>query len=153
MRLEAGEGLALINGTQAMTAIGTLAVNDAMHLTKMTDIAAAMSLEVLMGSRTEFDPRIHQVRPHHGQIVSAANMAKITQNSSIITSHKDCSRVQDAYTLRCSPQVHGASKDAVTYAGNVVETEINSATNNPLFFAETHLLKSHSLAPHTNCAQ
>jgi histidine ammonia-lyase len=137
IQLEAGEGLALVNGTQVMTAIGGLAVFDAMRLSKMSDIAAAMSLEVLMGSRTEFDPRIHQVRPHRGQAAAADNMTRITQNSEIISSHKDCSRVQDAYTLRCSPQVHGASKDAIDYALKVVETEMNSSTNNPLFFPES----------------
>ncbi len=103
----------------------------------MTDIAAAMSLEVLMGSKTEFDQRIHQVRPHPGQAAAADNMDRITRDSEIITSHKDCSRIQDAYTLRCSPQVHGASKDAITYARKVVETEMNSSTNNPLIFPES----------------
>lgn len=135
--LEAAEGLALINGTQVMTAIGGLAVHDAVMLSKMTDIAAAMSLEVLMGSRMEFDPRIHQVRPHPGQAAAADNMDRITHNSEIITSHKDCGRIQDAYTLRCSPQVHGASKDAIAYARNVVETEMNSSTSNPLIFSES----------------
>jgi histidine ammonia-lyase len=110
LHLEAGEGLAL---------------------------AAAMSLEVLMGSRTEFDARIHQVRPHPGQNASADNMERMTRNSEIITSHKDCSRIQDAYTLRCSPQVHGATKDAIQYCRNVIETEMNSATNNPLIFSES----------------
>jgi len=137
IQLEAGEGLALVNGTQVMTAIGGLAVYDSSKLAKMCDIAAAMSLEVLMGSRTEFDPRIHRVRPHLGQAAAADNMGRITQNSEIISSHKDCSRVQDAYTLRCSPQVHGASKDAINYTLNVVETEMNSSTNNPLFFPES----------------
>jgi len=137
IQLEAGEGLALVNGTQVMTGIGGLAVYDSLKLAKMSDIAAAMSLEVLMGSRTEFDPRIHRVRPHPGQASAADNMGRITQNSEIISSHKDCSRVQDAYTLRCSPQVHGASKDAINYALNVVETEMNSSTNNPLFFPES----------------
>ncbi|UCF82818.1 MAG: histidine ammonia-lyase [Desulfobacteraceae bacterium] len=137
IQLEAGEGLALVNGTQVMTAIGGLAVFDSLRLSKMSDIAAAISLEVLMGSRTEFDPRIHQVRPHPGQAAAADNMNRITQNSEIISSHKDCSRVQDAYTLRCSPQVHGASKDAINYAVKVVETEMNSSTNNPLFFPES----------------
>ena len=137
IQLEAGEGLALVNGTQVMTAIGGLAVYDSLKLAKMSDIAAAMSLEVLMGSRTEFDPRIHRVRPHPGQASAADNMGRITQNSEIISSHKDCSRVQDAYTLRCSPQVHGASKDAINYALNVLETEMNSSTNNPLFFPES----------------
>jgi histidine ammonia-lyase len=135
--LESGEGLALINGTQVMTGIGGLAVYDALALGKLIDIAAAISLEVLMGSRTEFDPRIHQLRPHPGQARVAENMLKITRNSGIISSHKDCSRVQDAYTLRCSPQVHGASHDAVRYAAGVVETEMNSSTGNPLIFNDT----------------
>jgi histidine ammonia-lyase len=135
--LEAAEGLALVNGTQVTTAIAGLAVYDALKLSKMADIATAMSLEVLLGSRTEFDPRIHQVRPHPGQATAADNMYRITQNSEIITSHEDSCRVQDAYTLRCSPQVHGASKDAVNYARRVVETEMNSSTNNPLIFPES----------------
>jgi histidine ammonia-lyase len=137
IQLEAGEGLALVNGTQVMTAIGALAVCDAALLAKMTDIAAAMSLEVLMGSRTEFNQRIHAVRPHPGQAAAADNMERIIRNSEIITSHKDCGRVQDAYTLRCSPQVHGATKDAINYCRTVVETEMNSSTNNPLVFEDT----------------
>ncbi|MGD8765641.1 MAG: histidine ammonia-lyase [Desulfobacteraceae bacterium] len=137
LHLEAGEGLALVNGTQVMTALGGLAVYDAIRLCKLTDIAAAMSLEVLMGSRTEFNARIHQVRPHPGQSASADNMERMTRNSEIITSHKDCSRIQDAYTLRCSPQVHGATKDAIRYCHNVIETEMNSATNNPLIFSDS----------------
>ncbi len=135
IQLEAGEGLALVNGTQVMTAIGGLALYDALNLSKMTDSAAAMSLEVLMGSRTEFDQRIHQIRPHPGQADAAGNMDRLVQNSEIITSHEDCSRIQDAYTLRCSPQVHGATKDAVNYCRKVIETEMNSSTNNPLIFA------------------
>jgi len=137
LQLESAEGLALVNGTQVMTAIGGLAVHDAAMLSKLTDIAASMTLEVLMGSRTEFNPRIHQVRPHPGQIAAAANMERITRNSEIISSHKDCSRIQDAYTLRCSPQVHGATKDAVAYCRRVIETEINSSTGNPLIFADS----------------
>jgi len=136
-RLEAAEGLALVNGTQVMTAIAGLAVYDSLRLSGMIDIAASMSLEVLMGSKTEFDPRIHQLRPHPGQAVAANNMDRITRNSEIITSHKDCRRIQDAYTLRCSPQVHGASKDVISYALNVVKIEINSSTGNPLIFPET----------------
>ena len=96
LELSPGEGLALVNGTQVMTAIGALAVHDALRLAKLTDIAACMSLEVLMGSRTEFDPRIQQVRPHPGQAAAADNMLRITQDSEIISSHKDCKRVQDA---------------------------------------------------------
>ncbi|MDX2439974.1 MAG: histidine ammonia-lyase, partial [Desulfobacterales bacterium] len=137
IRLEAAEGLALVNGTQVMTAIAGLAVYDSLILSKMIDIAAAISLEVLMGSKTEFDPRIHQLRPHPGQAMAANNMDRITKNSEIITSHKDCCRIQDAYSLRCSPQVHGASKDVIEYALNVVKIEINSSTGNPLIFPET----------------
>lgn len=135
--LEAGEGLALINGTQAMTAIGGLAVYDAARLARHTDLAAAMSLEVLMGSKTEFDPRIHQMRPHPGQAIAAENMDRIIRNSEIISSHRDCKRVQDAYTLRCSPQVHGASRDAIAYAQKVLETEMNASTGNPLIHPES----------------
>jgi len=137
LQLESAEGLALVNGTQVMTAIGGLAVYDAVRLSRLTDIAASMTLEVLMGSRTEFNPRIHQVRPHPGQMAAAANMERITRNSEIISSHKDCSRIQDAYTLRCSPQVHGATKDAVAYCRRVIETEMNSSTSNPLMFADS----------------
>lgn len=137
LRLEAGEGVALVNGTQVMTAIGGLAVYDALRLSKIADIAAAMSLEVLMGTNVEFDPRIQEVKPHPGQIGAADNMRRISQNSEIISSHKDCSRIQDAYTLRCSPQIHGASKDAIEYARKVVETEMNASTNNPLIFPES----------------
>ena len=135
IRLEAAEGLALLNGTQVMTAVGALALYDAVRLAKLIDIAAAMSLEVLLGSRTEFNVRIHQVRPHPGQRAAAENMDRLVQDSEIITSHKDCGRVQDAYTLRCSPQVHGASRDTIAHARQVVATEMNSSTNNPLIFA------------------
>lgn len=134
--LEAAEGLALVNGTQVMTAIGALSVYDALQLSKLTDIAAAMTLEVLMGSRTEFNPRIHKVRPHPGQAAVAENMERIIQDSEIITSHEDCYRIQDAYTLRCSPQVHGATKDAIDYVRKVIEIEMNASTNNPLIFAD-----------------
>jgi histidine ammonia-lyase len=137
IELEAGEGLALVNGTQVATAIGGLAIFDALRLAKLADIAASISLEVLMGSRTEFDPRIQRVRAHPGQEAAAENMRRLTEDSEIISSHKDCSRIQDAYTLRCSPQVHGASKDAVSYARKVIETEMNASTNNPLIFPES----------------
>lgn len=137
LQLKSGEGLGLINGTQAMTAIGALAVHDAARVFHLANIAAAMSLEVLMGSKTEFDPRIQQLRPHPGQAKTAAAMARIIHGSEIISSHKDCNRVQDAYTLRCSPQVHGASLDAINYVAGVITTEMNSSTNNPLIFADT----------------
>ena len=137
LQLKEAEGLALVNGTQVTSAIGGLALYDAQRLAKTVDIAASMSIEVLMGSRTEFDPRIHNVRPHPGQADTANNMERITRNSEIVSSHKDCSRIQDAYSLRCSPQVHGASKDAITYVNSVLETEMNSSTNNPLIFSDT----------------
>jgi len=136
LRLEAGEGLALINGTQVMTAIGVLVVNDAIRLSKFADIACAMSLEVLMGSQSEFDPIIHRIRPHPGQITSAENILKLISDSELIASHKGCTRVQDAYTLRCSPQIHGASKDAISHANRVIGIEINSTTTNPLVFPD-----------------
>lgn len=136
--LEAGEGLALINGTQFMIALGCLALHDALNLCKHADIAAGMSLETLMGTRAAFDPRIHRARPHTGQIKAADNMLRITENSEIISSHHDCSRVQDAYTLRCSPQVHGASWDAFAYVEKVVRVEMNSSTENPLIFPESN---------------
>ncbi len=135
--LDAGEGLALINGTQFMIALGCLDLHDALNLCKHADIAASMTLETLMGTRSAFDPRIHNARPHPGQIKAADNMLRITNNSDIISSHKDCSRVQDAYTLRCSPQVHGASWDAFAYVDNVIRVEMNSSTENPLIFPES----------------
>jgi len=137
LELEAGEGLALVNGTQVSTAIGGLAVYDAWRLSRLADVAAAMSLEVLLGSRTEFDPRVHALRPHPGQEAAADNMRRMIRNSEIMSSHRDCGRIQDAYTLRCSPQVHGASKDAIAYVRRVIETEINSSTNNPLILGDS----------------
>jgi histidine ammonia-lyase len=137
LELAAGEGLALINGTQFMIALGCLALHDALNLCKHADIAASMSLETLMGTRSAFDPRIHRARPHTGQMKAAQNMLKMTDNSEIISSHHDCSRVQDAYTLRCSPQVHGASWDAFGYVDRVIRVEMNSSTENPLIFPES----------------
>ncbi|MBW1712732.1 MAG: histidine ammonia-lyase [Deltaproteobacteria bacterium] len=137
IQLEAGEGLALINGTQTMTAITALAVHDADRLLKTADIACALSLEVLMGTNAEFDPRIHRIRPHPGQAAAADNMDRLTRDSEIISSHKDCSRIQDAYTLRCSPQIHGASKDALSHVRQVVGIELNSSTTNPLILPQT----------------
>jgi len=137
LELAAGEGLALINGTQFMIALGCLALHDALNLCKHADIAASMTLETLMGTRAAFDPRIHRARPHAGQMKAARNMLNITENSDIISSHKDCSRVQDAYTLRCSPQVHGASWDAFSYVDRVIRVEMNSSTENPLIFPES----------------
>ncbi|MFO7841182.1 MAG: histidine ammonia-lyase [Fidelibacterota bacterium] len=136
LQLQAKEGLALINGTQLMSAMGCLAVYDAVNLLKHAQIAGAMSLEALKGTARAFDARIHASRPHPGQIKIAANMLRLVKDSAIIASHTHCNKVQDAYTLRCIPQVYGAVHDTIQYARTVIETEINSATDNPLIFAE-----------------
>ena len=136
LTLSAKEGLALVNGTQMMTAYAALAVHEARYLCKLADVTAAMSVEALKGTDTSFDARIHAVRPHQGQSDSATNLRTLMKNSEIRESHRhNDPRVQDAYSLRCAPQVHGASRDAIRYVYDVVATEINSATDNPLIFA------------------
>ncbi|MEA2090052.1 MAG: histidine ammonia-lyase, partial [Thermoproteota archaeon] len=139
-RLEAKEGLALINGTQMMTAIAALAVYDAERLVKTAEIAAAMSLEALCGISDAFDERIHQVRPHPGQVKTACNIRLLTAGSQLIRSGEEAieqtNYPQDPYCLRCTPQVLGAVRDAVNYVRKVVEIELNSATDNPLVFGE-----------------
>jgi histidine ammonia-lyase len=135
--LSGKEGLALINGTQIMTAIGTIAWHDAVNLMKAADIAAALSVEALRGTRSAFDSRISQVRAHHGQIATTENMLRLTSRSAIIASHINCRKVQDAYSLRCVPQVHGASKDALRRAEETLTIEINAATDNPLIMPDT----------------
>jgi histidine ammonia-lyase len=134
------EGLALINGTQVMTAVGVLLWHDAVNLLKVADVAVAMSLEALRGTRTAFDERIGQVRPHRGQLATAANVLKLTADSGIMASHVDCGKVQDAYSLRCAPQVHGASKDALRRTLEVLTVEVNSATDNPLIMPNGEVL-------------
>lgn len=136
LALEAKESLSLSNGTAAMTAVGALAVNDAQNLAESADITAAMSLEALMGTDASLDERIHAAKAHAGQTAVAAHLRQLTQDSEIIASHKDCNRVQDAYSLRCIPQVHGASRDAIEYVRRIVETEMNAATDNPLIFED-----------------
>jgi histidine ammonia-lyase len=140
--LEAKEGLALINGTQAMTAIGALVIHDAMELATAADIAGAMSLEALKGTRTPFDARVTSVRPHPGAIATAANILAISADSPIHASHADCDKIQDAYSLRCIPQVHGASRDALEHAAAVLDREINAVTDNPLVFPADDLVIS-----------
>ncbi|MEO5799932.1 MAG: histidine ammonia-lyase [Gemmatimonadales bacterium] len=140
--LEAKEGLALINGTQAMTAIGALVIHDAMELATAADIAGAMSLEALKGTRTPFDARVTAVRPHPGAAATAANMLLLSADSPIHASHADCDKIQDAYSLRCIPQVHGASRDALDHAAVVLDREINAVTDNPLVFAADDLVIS-----------
>jgi histidine ammonia-lyase len=136
--LEAKEGLALLNGTQAMHAVGGLALLRAKRLSRVADIAGAMSLEGLKGTPTAFDPRIHQARPHPGQQAVADHLRHLLRDSEIRQSHLDGDpRVQDAYSLRCMPQVHGAVRGALAHCENVLEIESASATDNPLVFAET----------------
>lgn len=140
MRLGPKEGLALINGTQFMTAIGTLTLLEAEHLCEVADLAGAMSTEALRGTETAFEPEIHSVRPHPGQVAAAKNMRKILLSgggpSEIAKSHENCGKVQDPYSVRCIPQVHGASRDTLRFVRDVLEREINSVTDNPLIFPE-----------------
>ncbi len=134
--LEAKEGVALINGTQAMTAIATFALLTGENLAQTADIAAAMTMDALEGILSAFDEKIQRVRPHPGQIRCAENIRGLLKGSEILE-NADHGRVQDAYTLRCIPQVHGAARDALAYVRGVLEREINSATDNPLIFTET----------------
>jgi histidine ammonia-lyase len=136
--LEAKEGLALLNGTQAMAAVGGLALHRAMRLTHIADVAGAMTLEALLGTPVAFDERIHAARPHKGQIKVAAHLLELLRDSEIRESHRtNDMRVQDSYSLRCMPQVHGATRDAIEFARERVEIETASATDNPLVFVET----------------
>ena len=132
--LAAKEGLALINGTQAMTADMALVIKRCRNIVRMADIAGSMSCQGLLGSASPFDERIHKARPHRGQLVVAQNLRGLMANSPITDSHADCHKVQDPYSLRCMPQVHGATRVALSHATEVVSTECNSATDNPLVF-------------------
>jgi histidine ammonia-lyase len=134
--LQAKDGLALINGTQMMAAYGAFVLERTLNLQREADLLAAMSLEALQGSAAPFDERIHSLRPHHGQQVVAANIRKLLEGSEILESHRDCGKVQDPYSLRCVPQVHGASRDALDYARGCIEIELNSVTDNPLVFED-----------------
>lgn len=136
LSLEPKEAISIINGTQAMTALGVLAAKDAAVIADNAQVAAAMSLEALKGTSSAFDPRISNVRPHKGQLRVSKNMLCLVEGSEIMVSHHDCPKVQDAYTLRCIPQVIGASLDTIWYAQDVLDVEINSATDNPLFFPD-----------------
>jgi histidine ammonia-lyase len=135
LELGAKEGLALINGTQFMAAIGALVLARGRRLAAVADLAAAQTIEAVRGSRTPFAPELQALRPHPGQIASAANLFRLLDDSQIVASHRWCGRVQDAYSLRCSPQVHGAVRDAMDYAERVVAVELNAATDNPLVLA------------------
>src|SRR5688500_12953062 len=131
------EGLALINGTQPSTALLGLAVAEAGQLARAADIAAALSIDGLQGSSHPFDARIHAARPFTGQGVSAANLAMLLAESGINAAHANCGRVQDAYSMRCAPQVHGAARDACRFAHDVFAIEANAATDNPMVFADS----------------
>ncbi len=135
--LKAKEGLALINGTCGMTGIGALAIMRAERLVKLADVASAMTLEALRGSHVPFDERLQAVRPHPGQAATAENLRRLLQDSEVMVSHKDCGKIQDSYTLRCIPQVHGAVRDALAFAWMTLTRELNSATDNPLVFPES----------------
>lgn len=135
VRLTSKEGLALINGTQVLTAVGAIATYEAINLMKTADISAALTFEALRGITDVFDDKIHAVRNHSGQIDCARNLAKILQGSGLTTKEGEV-KVQDSYSLRCLPQIHGASKDAIDYVLDKVNKEMNAATDNPLIFAE-----------------
>jgi histidine ammonia-lyase len=136
--LEAKEAISLVNGTQAMLAVGTLGLLQAETLVDTADVIGAISLDALHGTDVAFDERIHRVRPHPGQLITAANLRRMLEGSALRESHRgpDCKRVQDAYSLRCMPQVHGAVRDTLQYCRTVFETEMNSAVDNPLVFPE-----------------
>jgi histidine ammonia-lyase len=134
--LEAKEAVSLINGTQGMLAVGVVALLAAETLVDSADVIGALTLDALRGTDVAFDERIHKVRPHNGQLTTAANLRKMLEGSQLRESHRDCDRVQDAYSLRCMPQVHGAVRDTLTHCREVMEIEVNSAVDNPLVFVK-----------------
>ena len=137
VELGAKEGLALINGTQAMTGLGALATVRALRLCTSADIIGAMTVEAKLGSHKPFDPRLHDLRPHPGQGQSASNLRILLEGGDINASHHDCEKVQDSYSLRCIPQVHGAARDTIGHCAAVLSREINSVTDNPTIFPDT----------------
>jgi histidine ammonia-lyase len=140
--LAAKEGLSLINGTQFMAAMAALLLVRARRLAHVADLACALSLEALQGSRTSFHPAIHEARPLRGQLDSAANIHRLLEGSAIIESHRWCDKVQDAYSLRCAPQVHGASRDLLDHVQSTVAIELNAATDNPLVLVDEGIVVS-----------
>jgi histidine ammonia-lyase len=132
--LESNETISLINGTQGMLAVGTLSLLAAETLVDSADVIGGLSCDALKGTDAAFDERIHKARPHAGQMKSAANLRRMLEGSQIRESHRECGRVQDAYSLRCIPQVHGAVRDTLAHCRNVFEIEANSAVDNPLVF-------------------
>ena len=139
IKLQAKEGLALINGTTVLTAIGALATHDAIELLKLSDIAGALSLEAHRGIIDAFSENLHTIRPHAGSLATAKNIRTLTEGSTYLTHTADI-RVQDAYTLRCIPQIHGASKDSIAFVKEKVEIEINAATDNPIIISEDEVI-------------
>jgi histidine ammonia-lyase len=135
--LEAKEAISLINGTQAMLAIGTLSLLAAENLVDTADVLGALTLDALRGTTVAMDERIHRARPHSGQLMSARNVRRLLEGSEIRQSHIDCGRVQDAYSLRCIPQVHGAVRDTLAFCRGVFDVEMNAAVDNPLVFADS----------------
>jgi len=140
--LQPKDGLALINGTQQMGGYGAHALHEAHRLVKIADLLASMSLEALQGSIKPFDPRVHEVRPHPGAQQVAENVRTLLRDSEILESHRNCGKVQDPYCLRCVPQVHGASRDALRHATEMLEREINSVTDNPLVFGDGDVISA-----------
>ena len=136
VRLGPKEGLALLNGTAAMVALGSLAIVESQKIFQLADVAAALTLEGMAGTNRAYDEKISRVRPHPGQILTAKNLNRLLDESKIIDSHKDCSRVQDPYSLRCVPQIHGACRQTLKQAEDVFSIELNAVTDNPLIFFE-----------------
>jgi histidine ammonia-lyase len=142
VRLEAKEGIALINGTQLMAAVAGLALAEVERLAVTADVAGALTLDTLKGTDVAFDERIHAARPHPGQAASARNLRRLMAGSPLRESHRGCGKVQDAYSLRCMPQVHGAARDALGYVASTLAVELNGATDNPMVFTDTKELLS-----------
>jgi histidine ammonia-lyase len=142
LKLAAKEGLALINGTQIMTAIGLLTLCRARNLSTAVDIACAMTVEALRASHQPFHKSVHDLRAHKGQATTAKNLRALLKASQVMKSHADCEKVQDAYSLRCAPQVHGAVKDAIAFVGEVLLIEANAVTDNPLVFPDGRVISA-----------
>jgi histidine ammonia-lyase len=143
LRLEAKEGLALVNGTQGMLAVGALALDRAATLARTADVVAAMTIEAALGTDAPFDERLQRLRPHPGQAASASNLRRLLEGSPIVASHRDSPHlVQDAYSLRCAPQVHGATRDTIEHAARVLAIEANSVSDNPIVLPETDEVRS-----------
>jgi histidine ammonia-lyase len=142
LRLAAKEGLSLVNGTQFMGAFAALGIVRARRVAKAADVSCALSVEALQASRTSFLPQVHKLRPLPGQAASAANVLRLLDDSAIVESHRWCDRVQDAYSLRCAPQVHGASRDLLDYVERTTAVELNAATDNPLVLVDEETLLS-----------